>query len=202
MDMNRETFMSELKNALSGLPRDDAEERLAFYGEMIDDRMEEGLTEEAAVAGIGTIEEIVAQTVSEIPLGRLVREKMPPKRPLGAGKTVLLVLGFPLWFPLLIAAFAAVFALYAAVWSVIISLWAVEVSLWACAVGGVAAAAFFSLRGNFFAGAASLGAGLFCAGASIFLFFGCAAASKGMIRLSGKALSGIKTGIAGKERIK
>ena len=53
--MNKETFLSELKKGLSGLPADDVNERLAFYGEMIDDRVEESMSEEEAVAGIGTV---------------------------------------------------------------------------------------------------------------------------------------------------
>ena len=50
--MNKTEFLNELKDGLSGLPREDVEERLSFYGEMIDDRVEEGMTEEEAVAGI------------------------------------------------------------------------------------------------------------------------------------------------------
>ncbi|MBO4330484.1 MAG: DUF1700 domain-containing protein [Oscillospiraceae bacterium] len=198
--MNKETFMSELRNALSGLPRDDAEERLAFYGEMIDDRMEEGLSEEEAVAGAGSVDGIAAQIVAEIPLGRIVKEKMAPKRALKAWEIVLIVLGFPLWLPLLIAAGAIILSLYIVVWALIVSLWAIEVSLWACALGGAAAGLYSALRGKLFAGAAAFGAGLVCAGASVFLFFGCVSASKGLILLTGKAAVGVKRRILGKER--
>ena len=44
--MNKQEFLAELRRGLSGLPRDDIEERLSFYGEMLDDRIEEGLSEE------------------------------------------------------------------------------------------------------------------------------------------------------------
>ena len=46
--MNKREFLASLRNGLYGLPQDDIEERLGFYAEMIDDRMEEGLTEEQA----------------------------------------------------------------------------------------------------------------------------------------------------------
>ena len=200
--MNKKEFLQELEACLSGLPQEDAEERLAFYGEMIDDRIEEGLSEEAAVAGVGSVADIVSQTVAEIPLAKLVKEKMAPKRSLRGWEIVLIVLGFPLWFPLLAAAAAIVLALYVTVWALIVSLWAVEVSLWACALAGLAAAVAYFVWGFRLQGLAFLGAGLFCAGVSIFMFFACAAASEGILRLTKKAALGIKSKFLGKERTK
>ena len=50
--MNKEEFLSELRTKLSGLPQEDIEERISFYSEMIDDRMEDGISEEEAVEGM------------------------------------------------------------------------------------------------------------------------------------------------------
>ena len=47
--MNKELFLSSLRESLDGLSGEDIAERLAFYSEAIDDRMEDGLTEEEAV---------------------------------------------------------------------------------------------------------------------------------------------------------
>ena len=69
--MDKQRFLSELRNSLSGIPHDELEERLVFYSEMIDDRMEEGMTEEEAVAGIGPVGEVVNQILSEVPLSDL-----------------------------------------------------------------------------------------------------------------------------------
>ena len=44
--MNKQEFLAELRKGLSGLPQDDIEERLIFYDEMLEDRIEEGLSEE------------------------------------------------------------------------------------------------------------------------------------------------------------
>lgn len=191
--MNREEFLTELKNGLSGLPQNDIDERLSFYCEMIDDRIEEGLSESEAIAGIGPVSKIVFQTVADIPLTKLMKEKISPKRTLRAWEIVLIVLGFPLWFPLLIAAGAAVLSLYVVIWALIVSLWAVEVSLWACALGGVAIAVVYAIHGNTLPGAAMLGAGLFCAGLSVFMLFACVTASKGILHLTKKAALGVKT---------
>ena len=73
--MNKEEFLNGLKNGLSGLPENDVSERLEFYSEMIDDRIEEGMTEEEAVGSVGKVEDAVAQAVSETPLTRIIKEK-------------------------------------------------------------------------------------------------------------------------------
>ena len=196
--MNKQEFLAELQNALCGLPQKDMEERLSFYGEMIDDRMEEGLTEEAAVAGVGSIEEIVSQTVADIPLTRLVKEKIKPKRTLRGWEIVLIVLGFPLWFPLLIAAGAVLLSVYAVIWSVDVSLWAVDLSFAGLAVGGVALAATYAVTGHGLPALAMLGIGVCSVGLAIFAFYGCLAATKGILYLTKKAALGFKTLIVGK----
>ena len=77
--MTREMFLAELRQRLAGLPREELEERLAFYGEMLDDRLEDGLTEEEAAESLGTPEEVAAQVLAEVPMSVLVREKVKPK---------------------------------------------------------------------------------------------------------------------------
>ena len=74
--MNKENFILELKKSLSELPEKEVDERIAFYTEMLDDRIEEGLSEEEAVAAVGTVDEIVAQIIAETPLVRVAKEKL------------------------------------------------------------------------------------------------------------------------------
>jgi len=200
--MNKKEFLAELRKSLSGLPQDDIEERLLFYSEIIDDRVEEGLSEEDAVSGIGSVDEIVKQIVAETPLPKLVKEKTKSKRGMKAWEIVLLVLGFPLWFSLLIAALAVVLSLYVVLWSVIIALWSVAVSLAACVIGGIVSALVFSFTGEGLTGIAILGAGIFCFGISIFAFFGCKAATKGILILTKKIALVIKSMFVGKENTK
>ena len=151
---------------------------------MIDDRMEEGVSEEDAVASIGPVSEIIPQILSEIPLTKLVKEKIKPGRSLRAWEIILLVLGFPLWFPLLLAAAAILLVLYMVLWVLLLSLWAVAASFLGTAIGCAAAAVLFAIRGQPLPAIAMLGAALFVSGLTIFLVFGCVAASKGLLRLS------------------
>lgn len=200
--MNKQEFLDCLRKGLSGLPQEDIEERLTFYSEMIDDRIEEGLSELEAVSAIGTVDAIITQILADTPLTKLVKEKAKPKRTLKAWEIVLLVLGSPIWLSLLIAAFIIILAVYIVVWSVVITLWSIEAAFAACSLGGIVSAAIFAFQGNGLTGLAMLSAGIICAGFSIFMFYGCKVATKGILLLTKKMALGIKTLFVGKETVK
>ncbi len=184
--MNKEEFLIRLRRTLAGLPQSDIDERLDFYAEMIDDRVEEGLSEEAAVAELGTVEDVTAQILAETPLTRIVRERMKPARRMRAWEIVLLVLGFPLWFPLLMAAFAVVLSVYIVIWAVIVSLWAVNLSLACAALAYAAVGVLLICQGGGLTGVAFIAAGLVLAGLTIFLFFAFRLVTKGAAFLTKK----------------
>lgn len=190
--MNKQEFLARLRNGLCGLPQEDIEERVTFYSEMIDDCMEEGFLEAEAVEQIGPVDAIISQIVAEVPLTKLVKEKITPKKKLGVWEIILLVLGSPIWLSLLIAVFAVVLAIYVSLWSVIVSLWAVFASLISCSLGGIAAGIGFAFGGNGLIGIAMMGAGMVCAGLSVFTFFGCKAATKGILLTTKKFALWIK----------
>lgn len=199
--MNKQDFIASLRASLSGLPKQDVEDRLNFYSEMIDDRIEEGLTEQEAVLAIGSVTTVSSQIIADIPLSKIAKEKIKPKRGLRAWEILLLALGSPIWLSLLIAAFAVVFSLYVSVWSVIISLWAVFASLVAFVAGGIIAGIIFIVVGNVLTGVCMIGTALVCAGLSIFSFFGCKAATKGLLCLTKKLALGIKKCFVKKEEV-
>lgn len=190
--MTKLDFITSLHEQLKRLPKDDVEERLRFYSEMIEDRMEEGLSEEEAVAAIGPLDEVVSQIINDTPFTKIAKAKIQSKRSLNAWEIVLLALGFPIWAPLLIAAFAIVFSLYISFWSLIISLWAVFASAAVCAPASILSGIVFITSGHIPSGIAMIGAGITCAGLAIFLFFGCKAATNGTILLTRKMVLGIK----------
>ena len=71
--MDKAAFLSQLEKGLAGLPREDLEERLSFYREMIEDRMEDGLSEAEAVEAVGPVEAVISQIIAETPLTKLVK---------------------------------------------------------------------------------------------------------------------------------
>ncbi len=197
--MTKKEFLCELKKGLTGLPKKDVEERLAFYGEMIDDRMEEGASESEAVAGIGDVDKVVSQIVNDIPLMRIIKEKISPKRNLKGYEIALIIMGFPLWFPLSIALCAVLFSLYIVFFALIGSLWAIDVSFSVTALGFTGLSLIRFAQGAPLPGAAMLGIGLFLAGIAILAYFGFAAASKGMICFTKKSFAGFKKSFIKKE---
>ena len=197
--MGKQEFLAQLRKGLAGLPQEDIEERLNFYGELLDDQMEEGLSEAEAVAAIGPVDEIVRQVIADTPLVRIAKERIRPKRRLGAWEIVLLVLGSPVWLSLGIAAGAVVLSLYIALWSVIAALWSVFGAFAICGVAGIPACVLFAVNRSVRLGLAALAAGLVCAGLAILLFFGCLIVTKGVLRLTKQAAIGIKNGFIGRE---
>lgn len=197
--MNKEEFLCELRKKLYGMPEEDVEERISFYGEMIDDRMEDGITEEEAVKEIGTVDKLTEQIMSEISLTKLVKEKVKPKRKLKAWEIVLLVLGVPLWLPLIIAAAAVVLSVYIVIWAVVVCVYAVDLSLAAGAFAGIAGVFTYLKAGNAAAAVFSLGAALICAAMAILMFFACIGITKSVIKLTGKMITSIRRSFVRKE---
>lgn len=184
--MTKNEFLDLLRDRLQGLPQDDIDERLSFYSEMIDDRIEEGVSEQDAVLAVGDVETIVSQIVDDIPLLKIAKAKIKSKRRMKAWETILLVLGSPIWLALCIAAFAVIFSLYISIWAVIISLWSAETSFIGAALGSVVGGIIFAFNGNPLTGVAIIGAGVVLAGLSIFFFYVCKAATKGTLLLTKK----------------
>lgn len=182
--MNKTQFLLELDKMLSQLSETEKVDWLRFYSEMIEDRMEEGLSEEEAVAAIGTVRDIAAQITSDQPAG--TAKKRNP------WMVLLLILGSPIWIAILASLFAVVLTLYISLWAIVISLWAVFASLAACGLAGVAGGIGFACGGHVLPGIALSGAGLVCAGLAILLFFGCRAATKGTAILGKKLFMLIK----------
>ncbi|MBQ8416669.1 MAG: DUF1700 domain-containing protein [Clostridia bacterium] len=196
--MTKQEFTVRLRRGLSGLPRQEIEERVGFYGEMIDDRMEEGLSESAAVAAIGSADRIAAQILAEYPFVLQKDKSGRPKKCLRAWEILLLALGSPIWLSLLIAALVVALALVIVLWSLILSLWAVFVALVACAPCSVVMAVGSIIEGGGAVGLALLGAGIAVAGLSVLLFFAGKGATKASVRLCKGIASGIQNRFVGR----
>ena len=196
--MTKKEFLEKLKNSLSVLNESDREERLNFYSEMIEDRIEEGYSEEDAVKTVGDPEEIASQIVSEYSNVKKTNKKASTKRKLRTWEIVLFWVGLPLWLPLAIAAAAIVFTLYVVFWAVVGSIWAAPVSLSAVGLAGFVIPIQYFIQGNILGGIAIIGLGIFSAGVAIFAFYGCIKATKGGTILTKKTVLWIKSLFVGK----
>ncbi len=160
--MTTNDCIAELRRRLCDLPAEELAERLEFYREMIEDRREEGLTEEEAVRAIGTLDEVAARIREEIASAEPPEAPLPLPKKRSRGELALLILTSPLWIAFLLPALVVILAAYIVLWALVFVLWAVELP-------------FFLL-----------------AMISKFLLFACLAATKGAIPLTKGGFLGVK----------
>ena len=104
--MNKQEFLAALRSKLKGLSKSEIDERIGFYSEMIDDQIEEGISEEEIISKIGNIDDISEQIISESTIAKQKGKK-------SAGEIALFWGGSPLWFALAAVVAAVVISLYA-----------------------------------------------------------------------------------------
>ena len=177
--MKKNEFLDQLHKALSGLPPKEIDEQLIYYSEMIDDKMEEGISEEEAVAQIGPIEEIAAQFKTEVPRKDALKEAIFKNYPLPLWAIICLIIGIPIWGSLLIGAISIVFSMLVVIFAGIVSLWAVSVAVGSCVMGTAVIAIMQFIAGHTAAAICLLGGSLVCMGLTISLVIVSKNATKG-----------------------
>ena len=196
--MGKFEFLTELRAKLWVLPEEDSKRSVDYYAEMIDDRMEDGLSEEEAIAAIGNVDEIAQTILANTSSSQPAVQPKKASRRLRWWEILLLVLGFPVWGSLAISVLAVIFSVWISLWSVVISLYATAIALGASALGCIFGAFFMvQIPG---ATLAALGIALVCAGLTILLFMLSNLAARGMIKLTKLTFQWIKSIFTGKER--
>lgn len=159
--MTKQLFLNELSAALHGLPREERYRTLSYYDELIDDRMEDGQSEEDAVENLGSPEQIARE---------ILGEEEPPVST-GTGRKVwliiLLVLGFPFWGSLLLAAAIVLLCVYICLFLPAFVLGVMALAFLASALIGVVGTPFLIVDVGLLTG--GLPAGLFQLGLSVAL---------------------------------
>lgn len=191
--MNREEFIESIKSQLSSFPNNEGEKAAEFFNESINDRIEDGMTEEEAIASMGTPEEIVEKAMLDMTISTLVINRMERKQ-LPTWAKILLGVTFPFWLPLLVAFAAVILVLYLCVWVVVLALC---ISCVGVAVAGIVMIALTipQVMINGMAGAMLLGTGMVLIGISLFFALACYGAIKAAILLSQKMVRQTKKGI-------
>ena len=196
--MLKKQFLDELTKGLEGLPENEIKERVSFYNDMIDDRIEDGMSEEDAVGDIGSVEEVKSEILSDVSLVKIVKHKMKPKRKLETWEIVLLAVTSPIWVSLLIAAIAVVIALFAALWAVVVALFAGDFALgFGGVVGGVGMMVQQWAEGFIGNGVGMFGIGLVSLGLSFLLVTACIGLTKALVKLIKFTVLKIKHGLVG-----
>ena len=190
--MTKLEFLMDLEKALQPLPDAERQQSLEYYSEIIDDHMDDGMTEEAAVAACGNIHAIAEQIIVDTPLTKLVKQKTKSRRRMQAWEIVLIVLGFPVWFSLAVAFFCVLLAVSICLWAVVMCIFVCSIALGASAFGLAVAAIVSFATGKFMPGLFLLGCAMICAGLTILFFVLGRLCGKGVAKLHKLTFRGIK----------
>ena len=190
--MRKQDFIKELRINLSFLPKEEIEDRISFYSELIDDKIEEGLKEEDAIKSIGNVNEIVDQIINDMPLSKIAKDKIKPKRKLSALEVTLIIIGSPIGLSRLLSLVAVLFSLYIVGWSVVISIWAIFISLISALVAGIALTIISLFSNSALVALSYLGATLIILGLTILMHYVCKIMTKVYIKLTKLIVLSIK----------
>lgn len=201
--MTKAVFMRNLSDRLVSVTPErispsDAMRSLDYYEEMIDDRMEDGMSEEEAVAAVGHPDDVFFAILAALPAAPQPRTGPAPsaevpataKKKTSPWLIALLIVSSPVWVSLLIAAAAILFSLYVVLWAVVVSFWAVFVSLAASGVLLTLSSVPLWMGEGLSAAMASLGMGLAAAGLAILFFFLSLALTRLAARLTASGIRG------------
>ncbi len=193
--MNKKEFLDDVRGRLAGLPEADIDKALEFYEESIQDRIDEGLSEEQAVAGVGTPEEIAQQILMDTPLSKIVKAniKTSERKSVRVWEIILIVLGFPIWFSVLMALFAIALAIAIVFLALIIVFFAIVLAFGVAGIAGIFASIMSLAGGNGMSALTTLGVSLILIGLALLLFIPAKAVTLWLIELMGRFVKWIKS---------
>ncbi len=198
--MDKKEYLRELADALGSLPKKEIENSVGFYSEMIDDRIESGMSEAEAIKDLGAPTDAAREIRMNMPLPTLIRseyKKRKPKRSLRVSEILLIVLGSPIWISLLAVAFSLLLSVYIVIWSLYISLWAADITLFGSGIAGIITF-FSSLIASPAYAFLQLGVGLFALGLCIPMFFICVKSFRYFVKFNVQIIKFIKKIIVGR----
>jgi len=192
--MNKVQFLRSLRELLAQLPEAEINKHTQYYSEIIEDMMEDGLTEQDAIASIGDINEIAASILMDYPIKTLVKTRSTPKGGWTAAAIVFAIIGSPIWIPILIAILSVILAIYIVIWAVVISLFACVIAIAATLAAAIVVGAKLLIVTPA-VGLLMIGTGLTGLAINVFLFWLVIAAAKGCVKLTAAVGRGIKSAL-------
>lgn len=132
--MRKDDYLARLRVRLAQMDGEEREAQLAYYEELFQDMAEDGLSEEEIVARLGTPEVVAEELLAQMPMAELVKSRVRPRGGWTALTVVLLILGAPLWIPLVFTSLVLVGSFFLVLFSLVLAL---VVTVLALALGAV-----------------------------------------------------------------
>ena len=212
--MSKREFLEALRSKLAGLSQEEREKTMIYYSEMIEDRMEEGATEEEAVAAVGEFEDILAgvphssmpqpvpweQPEPEPEIETEPKPKAEPVQPKSTKnnnsqlvKAIIILVSAPIWFPVVITVVSLLFSL-------VVTVFSLGVSLIGVGIGGFFSMIRFFVDGRIPQGFFMMGLGFAGTGIAILCIAGLTSLGKWCVNLCKKGFAKLKELVKGKEQ--
>lgn len=195
--MTKSEYLEELRSRLTAASVANIDSRIDYYSEMIDDRIEDGMTEEDAIASMESIDSIVETFQLEKPVATLVKEKVRKSTETASQNghlaiwIVLAILGSPLWIPLLIVALSVLLVIVIVLFVIIITIFSVFLAI-GCAAIACVAAPFFAVNVTTGGLLGTIGAALICTGIVMLFWKPVLAVCRWLFNLIGGMFIGLK----------
>ncbi len=174
--MTKMQFETSLRARLRGIPENEVNRYVEYYMEMINDRIDEGMGEDEAVAAVGHLDDIEARIRSERQQQFVNSAKPEGKKKLSSGAAAAIIIGCILFSPLIIGLLGIAIGLVFGVIGIAIGLFFAAVGIYIGALACVAAGfgimfiSIFSFSAGMPAnGLFMLGGGFFLTGISILI---------------------------------
>lgn len=171
--MTTKEFLRILTREIDVLPAMEAQRAITYYRELIEDRIEDGMSESEAVASMEDISVIAQQILSEHEDG-LKNTKTITKECVEHSeiwRKVLIICTSPLWISLLLTFILMVFSIYLLIWCMIFTIYAIAAVFGICSLAGMIAF-IFDITSHTPLAMVELGIALFSMGALLLIFYG------------------------------
>lgn len=188
--MTKTVFLEKVRSGISSLSENDIKRWIDYYSEMIDDRIEDGISEEDAVAAMGSVDDVISHILrDENAEPTNINNAEPNKKDKNLFDTIkdfinrhvtdenriwvilVVVLAVPIWVPVLTSLFGAIVSVVVSLFSVVVGIYAGAVALVAafvgCVVKGIAVLSVGALLGS---AMMYFGIGFICLGIGILMF--------------------------------
>lgn len=169
--MKKRQFLDRLSAALSALPEEERNRTIRYYNELLEDAMEDGLSEEEAVAQLEAPEVIAQQVLQDSGIDPMEYTPNYEKKRHKWWILLLAVLTFPIWGGIAVGILGGLVGILCGLFSGIIGLLAIPIGVAGGAVGGIGMSIILFCTGNAAKGLLLLGGGLICTALTIPMTF-------------------------------
>ncbi|MDO4778845.1 MAG: DUF1700 domain-containing protein [Tissierellia bacterium] len=111
--MGKKEFLNSIIKKMSDFPKTEVDKAIEYYSEIIDDKKESGMTEQAAIESLGPIDEIIEELYLNSPMKTLIKKRLFPDKSLSIWKNILIIFGSIISLPIIFTVALTIYLIFA-----------------------------------------------------------------------------------------